>query len=479
MDPTYLAFYRFFGLSENPFNVNPDPDYLFLNQRTQNILGDLIGAIQARKGLMVITGDVGTGKTTLLNYLMQWLQRQKTTTAFIFNPRLQVSELFDLMLASFSVPGTPNGSPLLRLNQWLLERSRSGANAVLIIDESQGLPTHVIEEIRMLLNQETPNEKLLQIVLCGQSEFEASLSRPELRQIRQRISLRCKMMALSLEETHGYIQRRLRRAGAPNALIFRHEAIDAVHLYSRGIPRVMNLLCEHALMRAYLENIRPVSAYLIEEVARQLQLEDAKPSGEPLVSFIGAKESKEASNEGGTYMPVLMSRVATDASDPSTMEELALAARDFAEEASISQSDAPGLGTDSNRRLQIVGPPLHDAKLSAKLVEIPLDAVRKPHSGLVEERTGQTTQAPSRKEKKKTVATPREGHGSLDWTRRVVGALRECSAQLHPIRSEIYRWSSSAREHLVVSAWENYAESLLRWLQEPMSTVKVHRRIRH
>ncbi len=123
MDPTYLAFFRFFGLRENPFNVNPDPSYLFLNQRTQNALVDLKGAIQARKGLMVLTGDVGTGKTTLVNYLMEWLQRQGTPTAFIFNPRLQVSELFDLMLASFAIPGA-HGSALLRLNQWLLERYR-------------------------------------------------------------------------------------------------------------------------------------------------------------------------------------------------------------------------------------------------------------------------------------------------------------------------------------------------------------------
>lgn len=243
---------HFFGLCENPFNINPDPRYLFLTPQTLEALDELTYGIQARKGLMLLTGEVGTGKTTIINRVLDWLRQQQTPTAFISNSHLEIGHLFDFILTNFGVrfDATLKGNALMRLNQWLSERHRAGETPVLIVDEAQGLPTHILEEIRLLLNLETPSEKLLQIVLAGQPELAERLERPELRQVKQRIALRCKTAALSLGEAHDYIQARLQIAGANGKPVFASQAIDAVHFYSRGIPRVMNLLCEHALINA-------------------------------------------------------------------------------------------------------------------------------------------------------------------------------------------------------------------------------------
>lgn len=270
---------QFFGLRENPFNANPDPRYLFLTPQTQEALDELTYGIQTRKGLILLTGEVGTGKTTLINRLLDWLHQQQTPTVFIFNSHLEASHLFDFILEDFGVgfDSRLKGNALMRLNQWLIERFREGETPVLIVDEAQGLPTNVLEEIRLLLNLETPREKLLQIVLAGQPELEARLKRPELRQIKQRITLRCRTAALNLEEAHDYIRARLHIAGANGKPVFASQAMDAVHFYSRGIPRVMNLLCEHALVNAYVDQIQPVPAHIIEEVAREFQFDDMKP----------------------------------------------------------------------------------------------------------------------------------------------------------------------------------------------------------
>jgi hypothetical protein len=200
-------------------------------------------------------------------------------TAYIFNSHLAVSHLFDFMLADFGVPSGSElkGGQLMRLNQWLIERYRAGETPVLIVDEAQGLPFDLLEEIRMLLNLETPHEKLLQIVLAGQPELEERLERPDLRQLKQRIALRCKTAALTLEETRDYIGARLHIAGANGKPIFASEAVDGVHFYSRGIPRVVNLLCEHALINAYVDHVQPVPAHIVEEVAREFQFDDIKP----------------------------------------------------------------------------------------------------------------------------------------------------------------------------------------------------------
>jgi general secretion pathway protein A len=286
---------RFFGLRESPFNVNPDPRYLYLTRHIQEALAGLTYGIQNRKGFILLTGEVGTGKTTLLNRLLDWLRGQNVATAYIFNSRLEVNHLFDFMMADFEIPyeSREKSHILLRLNQWLLERYRAGETAVLIVDEAQNLSPEVLEEIRLLTNLETSTEKLLQIVLTGQPELEEKLKIPQLRQLRQRITLRCRTSALSLEETFGYIAERLRIAGANSEPIFSKEAIQAVHLYSRGIPRVVNLLCEHAMINAYVDSLRPVPAHLVEEVARDFQLDEVGPiAGNGAIHPVGAMNTE-------------------------------------------------------------------------------------------------------------------------------------------------------------------------------------------
>ena len=270
---------RFFGLRESPFNVNPDPRYLFLTQQIQEALAGLTYGIQNRKGFILLTGEVGTGKTTLLNRLLDWLRGQRVATAYIFNSRMDVNHLFDFMMADFEIPceSREKSQVLLRLNQWLLERYRAGETAVLIVDEAQNLSPDVLEEIRLLTNLETSTEKLLQIVLTGQPELEEKLKMPSLRQLRQRITLRCRTAPLTLEETFGYVAERLRIAGANGEPIFSKEAIQTIQTYSRGIPRVVNLLCEHAMINAYVDGVRPIPAHLIEEVAREFQLDEIGP----------------------------------------------------------------------------------------------------------------------------------------------------------------------------------------------------------
>jgi general secretion pathway protein A len=269
----------FFGLKENPFNVNPDPRYLYLTKQIEEALTSLMYGIQTRKGFITLTGEVGTGKTTLLNRLLDWLHHRRTRTAFLFNSRMNSSQLFDFVLAEFEIScdSKSKSQQLLRLNHWLLDRYTAGETVVLIIDEAQNLTFPVLEEIRLLTNLETATEKLLQIVLSGQPELEEKLKLPQLRQLRQRIMLRCKTGPFTQDQTHEYIRERLRIAGADSHPIFSEKAMDTVHLYSLGIPRVINLLCEHSLVNAYAEQERPIHPGTVEEVAREFELDQVSP----------------------------------------------------------------------------------------------------------------------------------------------------------------------------------------------------------
>ena len=269
----------FFGLKKNPFNVNPDPSYLYLTSQTRRTLDELTYGIESRKGLMLLTGEAGTGKTTLVNHVLLWLEHQRARTAFIFNSHVDSEQLFDFIFSEFEIPVTPQAkaNPLLAFNDWLLARYRARDLVVLIVDEGQGLPIHVLEEIRLLSNMELPNEKLLQIILVGQPELEAKLRRPDLRQLQQRIGLRCRTAPLTLEEVAGYIENRLHTAGSGSNLVFEPEAVEAVHSYSAGIPRVINLLCENALINAYVEHTHVIPAAFVAEAARELQFDVFRP----------------------------------------------------------------------------------------------------------------------------------------------------------------------------------------------------------
>jgi type II secretory pathway predicted ATPase ExeA len=272
---------EFYGLRANPFNVNPDPRYLFLTRHTEEALACLTYGIQSRKGFVLLTGEVGTGKTTLINKLLEWLRLQQVATAFIFNSRMNVPQFLDYMMADFGIPCDTKAKSqiLLRLYNWLLDRYRAGETAVLIVDEAQNLADELLEEIRMLTNLETFTEKLLQIVLVGQPELEQRLKQPQLRQLRQRLTLRAKTHPLTLDETKAYIQQRLRIAGSNGQQIFDPEALVTIHRYASGIPRVVNLLCEHSMVSAFVDQQKVIVPAVVDAVARDLDLSDNTASG--------------------------------------------------------------------------------------------------------------------------------------------------------------------------------------------------------
>src|SRR5438270_7341342 len=190
-EPEAATYKQYFGLRVEPFNVNPDPRFLFLTKHAREALAALSYGIHHRKGIALLSGEVGTGKTTILHKLLEWLHRMHYSTAFIVNPRLSVVDFFDVIMSDFGIAcdSRDKGQRLLRLNEWLLERHRAGQTAVLIVDEAQGLSTELLEELRLLTNVETFTQKLLQVVLCGQPEVEAKLKESELRQVRQRIMI--------------------------------------------------------------------------------------------------------------------------------------------------------------------------------------------------------------------------------------------------------------------------------------------------
>ena len=264
----------FFKLQSSPFGTSPDPRFLYMMPHTREALACLEYGISARKGFTVLTGEVGTGKTTLLRRALSSFHHRRVSTAFVFNPRLDVLDFLEFVLTDFGmVPTTRTKSGmLLQLNRWLIERYRMEETCVVVVDEAQNLSWDLLEEIRLLTNLETSSEKLLQIVLSGQPELEEKLRHPSVRQLRQRVSLWCRTQALNETQTHAYVAERLRIAGASWPL-FSVEALDLVHRFSRGIPRIINLLCEHALIVAYVDQVQQVTAAMVESVAIELELE--------------------------------------------------------------------------------------------------------------------------------------------------------------------------------------------------------------
>src|SRR5271155_1793682 len=271
VDEMYKSFFK---LQSSPFGTSPDPRFLYMMPHTREALACLEYGISARKGFTVLTGEVGTGKTTLLRRALSSFSGRRVSTAFVFNPRLDVLDFLEFVLTDFGiVPATRTKSGmLLQLNRWLIERFRMEETCVVVVDEAQNLSWELLEEIRLLTNLETSSEKLLQIVLSGQPELEEKLRHPSVRQLRQRVSLWCRTQALTESQTHAYVAERLRIAGASWPL-FSPEALDLVHRASRGIPRIINLLCEHSLILAFVEQVQQVTPTIVENVATELELD--------------------------------------------------------------------------------------------------------------------------------------------------------------------------------------------------------------
>ena len=267
---------QFYGLTRNPFEISPDPYFLFPTARHNEALASIVHGVLRQKGFMVITGEVGTGKTLLVRCLLEYLRRLEIASANVFNPRLSTIEFLRYVTGDFGLKGAnqDKGTLLLELNNYLIARHRANLNTVLIVDEAQQLEPEVLEEIRLLTNLETSRQKLLQILLVGQPELDRKLDSPQLRQLKQRVTLRCQLEPLEALETKGYILRRLQRAGANShaPAMFPDLSIATVYHYSRGIPRLINTICENALIGAYAEKSSCVRPEVIEEVAKDLRL---------------------------------------------------------------------------------------------------------------------------------------------------------------------------------------------------------------
>src|SRR5947207_5000289 len=259
----YLDFY---GLKEKPFNATPDPKFLYLTPGHREALAQLTYGVQEHKGFLVLTGEVGTGKTTLLQALLQKLD-SNTAVAFVFNSKLSFDEVLEYALHDYGI-GKTEGSRVQRLvalNNYLIERRRAGQNTVLILDEAQQLDADTPDQVRLLSNFETPTDKLLQILLVGQPELKAKLDLPELQQLKQRIGLRCQIPPLAPEEVRQYIRRRLRIAGSNDPGLFSDAAVDRLTEYSGRIPRVINMVCDHSLVFGYADQKRRIDRPIVNQ----------------------------------------------------------------------------------------------------------------------------------------------------------------------------------------------------------------------
>jgi general secretion pathway protein A len=263
---------QFFGLREAPFGPTPDPKFLFQSTRHREALAQLLYGVRERKGFIVLTGEIGTGKTTLLRALLSKLDRD-THVAYIHNSALGIEGLLEYMLQDWGVKstGTTHAQRLFELNEFLIDQHRQGLSPVLIIDEAQNLSIPTLEAVRLLSNFETSSQKLMQILLVGQPELREKLNGPELRQLKQRIGLRCHIGPLSPEETRLYIRHRLRVAGASDAGIFTDAAIQRITEYSQGIPRVVNIVCDHCLLSGFADSKRRIDTGVVEEAVEYLE----------------------------------------------------------------------------------------------------------------------------------------------------------------------------------------------------------------
>ena len=271
---------EYFGLREMPFSVTPDPRFCYANRGYEEAYATLLYGVRERKGFIVLTGEVGTGKTTVLHRLMQTLEPQ-TPFVFFFNPRLDFDDILAFACNELRLAADRSGrlAKIQVLYEFLLRQLRNGATTAFLIDEAQGLTDETLEDLRLLSNLETTGEKLLQIALVGQPELEIKLAQPGLRQLRQRIALRCRLEQLKGHEVGPYIQRRLRTAGGDGEELFTSEAVLRIAEYSRGIPRLINAICDNALLIGYGASQKTITHEIIEEVVGDLALARESPGG--------------------------------------------------------------------------------------------------------------------------------------------------------------------------------------------------------
>lgn len=275
---------RFYALEREPFAITPDPIFRYMSGQYKEALATMLYGVKNKRGLTVLTGEVGTGKTLMIRTLLESLDSE-TRTAYVFNPRLSLADFFGVVASEFGLKGNlkTKGGFLDQLNTFLLEVAKKRGRALLIVDEAQALSLPLLEEIRMLMNLETAKEKLLQVILAGQPEFHNVISQERTRQFKQRISLRCHLSPLNRHETSEYMQRRLQVAGRRGNSLFTQRAIRAIHEYSGGIPRLINVVCDNALLTGYAMGKQQIDLPIVREVIYDLD-------GEKV--FIKSKEKR-------------------------------------------------------------------------------------------------------------------------------------------------------------------------------------------
>jgi len=265
----------FFGFTESPFNLSPDPSFLFRSVQHEEVLANLIYGVQSRKGFIVLTGEVGTGKTTMLECLRDFLNSQQVAYASVFNSRLTPDQFFEMVAYDFDLrcSRTSKTEVLFALHQLLIDRANMGRNTVLVVDEAQNLDWEVLEEIRMLGNLENRRGKLLQIIIAGQQELDRKLEAPEYRQLKQRIALRCVLKPLDMHESIEYMNSRMAMAGMKDQQVFSPEIQAEIHYRGQGIPRLINAICDNLLLTAFAMESKVATVEMLDEVTNDMRLD--------------------------------------------------------------------------------------------------------------------------------------------------------------------------------------------------------------
>jgi general secretion pathway protein A len=273
----YLEFY---GLDALPFELSPDPKYLLLTESHREALANLQYGISARKSLTLITGEAGTGKTTLINAALSSASCRDARIVHLSNSMISPDEFVEFLASRFMLSPEAERSKtrlLAELERELLQRRAQGVTTALVIDEAQCLERELLEEIRLLSNIETPSEKLLPLVLVGQPEFAERLNLPSLRQLKQRVALRCELGTLSAIETAAYVAGRMRIAGGEASIVFTREALEDIHRFSHGIPRTISVICDNALVNGFAAGIKPITAELVRQVCADFDFSRTQP----------------------------------------------------------------------------------------------------------------------------------------------------------------------------------------------------------
>ena len=265
---------KFYNLQEAPFEVTPNPQFLYPTRQHHDALVSLYNRIIARRGFVVISGEVGTGKTLVLRCLLDALEKRRVAHAYIFNSQLSPGDFLRYIALDLGLrPKSRDKSDLLfQLSNFLIDQYKKGSTTVLVVDEAQLLSRQVLEEVRLLTNLENNRSKLLQVVLAGQPELDRRLDLPSLRQLKQRVALRVRLQPLSLEETQGYINWRFELAGCQQQRIFDHSIVQRIHQASAGIPRLINIICDNALISGFAQSLARLTPDVIDEVSRELGL---------------------------------------------------------------------------------------------------------------------------------------------------------------------------------------------------------------